>query len=129
MASRLQEIKERLNQALTIPIKRRLEEFNYNRTTINRWLSQKNDREPPASLIACVSELTSLSCDQLLLGKEIPGEVLDEEEKKVMEFWHRLTDADRDAFLRMLDRVAHKEEIIQSLGGSARPKAARAGGG
>ncbi|KKN06454.1 hypothetical protein LCGC14_1077100 [marine sediment metagenome] len=84
---------------------------------------------PKAGDLAFICERLKVSPAYLLLGHEFEGDVLTDEELKIMELWRRLADADQAAFLQILDRMAHKEEIIQSLGGPAPPKAAIAGGG
>ena len=122
-------VKQRLSGCLKPNHKKTLENKGYNRRSIDYYLNVVSERKPPATFISAVSVITGISCDYLLLGIGGENEYSDEEEKILLRYWHRLTDADRAAFLRMLDRVAHKEEIIQSLGGSAPPKAARAGGG
>lgn len=86
-------------------------------------------QKPKLEWLFLVGKKFGADLTEILLGAEAPTKDLKAEEWHLIHLWRRLADADRAAFLTMLDRMAHKEEIIQSLGGPSPPKAARAGGG
>ncbi len=55
-----------------------------------------------------IAEALNVSSCHILFGKELPGEVLDEEEKKVLALWRRMAQRDKGILLTMLDRLANK---------------------